>query len=280
MDRTTVRPRPLGTRYLDVMIHAYFDDSGDSLGADFAVCGGIFGNAEDSVRLNNQWRQATKLLKQPFRSTDCECQHGQFGTWSKAACDDLMAKLVGVLSNPDLRSNVIATSVPCQFYREVFPTADRNDPFRLALRHLLIGMARIARKKQDRVRCWFEKGSNNGAILSAYKDVSEYPFTVYTLRGRLAGLELGTKRIPQLQAADLIAREGFKAGANFGDRPFRKPLVRLWDHAGVVIWSKDSLVKLRDSGNPLSMDALDKLPDNAFMMDVTTTPFSESRKPI
>jgi len=262
------------------MIHGFFDDSADPKMEDFAVCGGIFADEANSFQLSKRWRKVTKNLREPFRSTNCECQQGQFKSWSKQQCDLLMSELVGILSDPNLRIGVIATSVPIPLYKETFPNSHRDDPYRLAIRHLLVGMARIARKKRDSVKCWFERGSNGGDIAKAFKEVSEYRFRDPLLQMRFSELDFGTKLIPQLQAADLVAREGFKVGANFGERPIRKPLERLWQHAGIVIWSKDYLTRLRDVGEPLSVESLDNMPDDTFMTDVRATPFSVSRRPI
>jgi hypothetical protein len=253
------------------MIHAFFDDSADSKMEEFSVCGGVFGAEFNLDVVDNLWFARTRELVKPFRSTECECQHGQFAKWSREACVELFSDLVGILAHPVLKVQVIATSVPIPEYREIFPGSDRNDPYRLAIRHVLIAMARIARKKNDRVKCWFERGPRDADIKAAHKDVSEFRFVNAGMQGRLAGLEFGDKSLPLLQAADLAAREGFKAHQNFGHRPFRKPLVRLWEQAGIVGWSREFLRRLRDAGDPLSIDAHSKMPDEAFMMEMRAT---------
>jgi hypothetical protein len=263
------------------MIQAYFDDSSDSNRAEFVAYGGIFGNAFDLDVAALQWTEATKMLDAPFRSTDCECGYGQFSSWSKSDRDTLMTKLVGLLCDPVFRIQQVGSVVPVSIYREVFPEAAPNDPSRLALRHLLIQMARIARKAgMQRVRARFEKGTNDADIRKAYEEVSDYRFVDISLRNRFANLSFGDKTVPQLQAADLVARESYKVNQNIGDRPFRKPLIRMWNQTGIVGWRRDYLELLKSYGEPLLMQSLEKLPDEAFMMQIIATPYSVTKLPI
>jgi hypothetical protein len=268
-------------RYHDVVINAYFDDSADANMQEYAVCGGIFGDPFLLSVVENLWYSRTMKLERPFRSTECECQKGQFKNWNKTLCNELIADLVSILANSTLQTQFISTSVPIKIYREIFPNSHRNDPYRLALRHVLIGISRVACKRKDIVKCFFEAGANNGDISKAHQDVSEYHFpNTPRLRGRLVSFRFGDKTSSLLQAADLVAREGFKVSQNMGVRPIRKPLLCLWDQSGMVIWSRDYLLKLRDLGHPLSMESLGKLPDEAFMMESIATPFSETKYPI
>jgi hypothetical protein len=262
------------------MIHAYFDDSSDSKRADLVACGGVFGDSFNMSVVENLWTQVTKTLKEPFRSTDCECGHGQFQEWDRKDCIDLMTKLVDILSDEKLQVQGVGSVVPVPLYQKVFPNSDPGDPYRLALRHLFMQMAHIARKKGQRVKTWFEKGSSDGDILRAYTDVSQCRFTDPLLRDRLTGLEFGDKMLPLLQAADLGAREAYKVSQNMGVRRLRKPLLRLWEQTGIVVWSLDSLQKLQSIGNPSSAETLKNLPADLFMMQVIATPWSEMRLPI
>lgn len=262
------------------MIHAYFDDTGDSDRAAFVGFGGVFGDPFNLSVVENLWCRATESLKEPFRSTDCECRKGQFRDWTKKASDDLLADLVSILCDETLQAQAVGNVVPVPLYREEFPKSHVRDPNRLALRHVFIQMARIARKKGDAVRCWFEGGSHDGDIRKAYEEVSKYRFSDYSLRNRLYGLKFGDKAVPLLQAADLLAREGYKAMGNMGKRPLRKPLLRMWAHSGFVGWGSEKMAMLRELGNPLALDALSKLPDDTFMMEVEATPYSEVRRPI
>jgi hypothetical protein len=262
------------------MIHAYFDDSSDSSRVEFVGCGGVFGEAFNMTVVENLWCRTTEKLKQPFHSTDCECGHGQFREWKKEARIDLMADLVGILCDEALQAHAVGNVVPVPLYRETFPDYHSNDPNRLALRHTFIQMARIARKKGDRVRCWFEKGSHEGDIVRAHEEVSTYRFADSSLRNRLSGLEFGNKTLPLLQAADLLAREGYKAMRNMGVRGLRKPLLRMWTHTGILGWGSENMKMLQGLGNPLALDTLSKLPDSSFMMEMEATPYSQIRRPI
>jgi hypothetical protein len=72
---------------------------------------------------------------------------------------------------------------------------------------------------------WFESGSNDGDVLRAYNDVQSFQFPSAMERERLAGLSFGDKTLIPLQAADLAARECFKAAVNRGKRSHTKTTV-------------------------------------------------------
>src|ERR1035441_3149004 len=112
------------------MIHAYFDDSGDSSKAEYVGCGGVFAEAFNLSVVENLWRRATENLKEPFRSTNCECRQGQFCDWTKQASNDLMAALVSILFDEALQAQAVGNMVPFPLYREVFPKAHARDPYR------------------------------------------------------------------------------------------------------------------------------------------------------
>lgn len=262
------------------MIHVYLDDSGDEKSQQFAVCGGILGEDLTLTFTEEFWRQEVKDLKKPFRSTECECQHGQFKTWKKSDCDSLMARLVGVLNRTGMEAGVIGTAVPIPLFQKIFPAAADTDPYELAARHLLFSMVKIARARKERVKVWFEGGSTDAQALRSYNAVRDFKFRNPSERNRLAGIAFGDKSMYALQAADLAARETYKACANLGKRPIRKPLLHLWGHAGIMGFSEGCLVALRDAGGPLSIAAIDQMGPECHMRNVESTPYSQKTSPI
>ncbi|MCU1249474.1 MAG: hypothetical protein JWQ49_2503 [Edaphobacter sp.] len=265
--------------YLNAVIHAYFDDSADPLMNEYAVCGGVLGEAFHMTVIENLWVRATRHLEQPFRSTDCECQKGQFEKWEKSDCNQLMQNLVDILcSKPPVAA--FATAVDIQLYREIFPNSHRDDPYRLALRHVLVGLVRLCRKNSHRAKCWFESGANDADILRAYNDVRDHVFLKVIERNQLAGISFGDKTLAPLQAADLAARESLKASQNRGIRKTRKPLSRMWNNAGMVELGQECLLKLRDKGGPFSMKALDELGSDCYMEEIRDNAFSRTALPV
>jgi len=263
---------------LQAMIHAYVDDSGDDRKQEYAVCGAVWGDVFTMKVCEAQWGHETSSLQKPFRSTDCECQQGQFKTWEKADCDNLMSRLVGVLL--DNRIALLGSTVDIQLFKKVFPDAKKDDPIRLATRHLLVSMSKIARHMNEHVHVWFESGPEDADILRAYNEVRSFQFPNPSERRRLSSLTFGDKTLLPLQAADFAARESFKAAQNFRKRPTRKPLSRLWGHAMMQCFDEECLRKLKAGGDPLSIGAINGMGTDCHPAMVEATPFSVKRIPI
>lgn len=279
--RTERGSRNAEERYLQAMIHAYIDDSGDALRREYAVCGGILGEAFMMTCSESLWATETKALSQPFRSTDCECQHGQFQKWEKPQCNELMVRLVDVLTHPSCMVGLFGTAVPIAKFKEMFPNSEKDDALRLAVRHTLIGLVRLCRRNNEQVKVWFESGPNDADMLRAYNDVRAFQFQNPAERNRLAGIAFGDKTLIPLQAADLAARECFKAATNRGKRPTRKSLKRLWGQSGMVELTDECLQKIQNSGNAtLSIRAVNEMGPTCFPRIVTATPTSSHIEPM
>jgi len=250
-----------GERFLQAMIHVYIDDSGDQRKTEYVTCGGILGEAFAVTVMESFWATETKHLAKPFRSTECECQQGQFKTWEKSKCDQLMASLVGILLEPSIRSGVFGVTIPIPLFDRVFPNRDKDDPLRLAVRHVLVNLCKLCRRYSERARVWFESGPNDADMLRAYNDVRDFRFPNTSERDRLAGVSFGNKTLIPLQAADLAARECYKAGANAGIRPIRKPLNRLWGQASFQLFGESCMLKLKEGNGPISIEAIDGMGD-------------------
>jgi hypothetical protein len=272
--------RNANERFLHAMIHAYLDDSGDEKRVQYAACGGVFGEDVTMTFTEAFWQAEVKDLKEPFRSTDCECQHGQFKTWKKKDCDALMGRLVGVLTRTGMQTAVLGTAVPVPLFREIFPDAQPDDAQRLAIRHVLVSLVKIARRRNERVKVWFESGPTDADALRAYNEVRAFNFPNVLERDRLAGIAFGDKTMYALQAADLAAREAFKAASNRGKRPRRKPLLRMWFQTGILEFSNTCLVRLRDAGGPLAISAIEGMGKGCHPHKIDTTPYSVRRTPV
>jgi hypothetical protein len=99
-----------------------------------------------------------------------------------------------------------ANSVPIKDFREIFPNARGNDPYQLAVMHVVIGMSRVARKSGERVKCWFERApvTLTSKVLSG---VLASIASMTHLNRRLDGLDSDDKSMPLLQAPDLAAEK-------------------------------------------------------------------------
>lgn len=233
-------------------LHAYFDDSSDERREHYMAVGGLIGVDEQFTDLDIYWSHETNGLKEPFHSTDCETQHGQFKKWSKRDCDSLMARLVQAIKKAGLQG--YGSVVPVQEYRKVFPGSREYDPYFLALRHTIINMAFIAAVKDGRPRavdvdikvCVEDSTTTAGRADRVYDELKRY--SGWTWGRSLAGFTRASKKLMALQAADLMAREAYKHMSNLGIRKTRLPVKALHDKTHFHLWTRETLQHLRDTG--------------------------------
>ena len=263
--------------HLHGMIHAYFDDSCDPNMKEYAACGGILGDSFNMTLTETTWNQATSHLKEPFRSTDCECQQGQFKDWSKEACNDLMDRLVTILMTEPIRCGILGVAVPIQLFHQIFPDMGRDAPYRFAVWHTVVSMIKVSRKHHQRCQLWFESGPRNGFALEAYSAAEACKFPAVADNNRLAKLAFGTKTMAPLQAADLAARESLKAALNHGKRPIRIPLRRLWGQAGIIVLAEKCLRQVKDAGGPFNMNALGTVGLDCYIREVLDNAYTKGR---
>lgn len=241
------------------ILHAYFDDSSDSKHQRFMAVGGLVGVDAQFTDLDIYWSHETNGLA-PFRSTECETQHGQFKNWSKRDCDSLMARLVSAIRKSHLLA--YGSVVPVDDYRQVFPNADEYDPYFLALRHTIINMAFVGsvrsdgtdKKNVDVKICVEDSDATSRRALRVYNELKA--FSGWTWGRSLAGFSTASKKLMALQGADLMAREAYKHADNLGVRKTRKPVKALHDKTHFHIWNRSTLEHLRDAGGPTNLNAL------------------------
>jgi hypothetical protein len=241
------------------MILSYFDDSSDERAARYVSIGGIVGSDELVPLFEQMWVRVTNHLAEPFRSTECECQHGQFKHVNKRDRDALMAKLVDLLTHQANLVGKLASVVPVPLYKEVFPNGAESDPLRLAVTHIIVQMANEGRQQNMPVKLCFEDSTKDRPLIErVYRELNR----LQSLRigGWLSEISFSGKRCPSLQAADLVAREAFKASDNLGTRPYRIPLKRMWDTSGFILWGRDGLESLKRNGWPSNLAAILTLP--------------------
>jgi hypothetical protein len=241
------------------MLFSYFDDSSDPRHQKYFAVGGLIGGERQWTQLHVPWAVATIDLAHPFRSTDCECQRGQFASWSKADCDALMDRLVTIIL--DLELHGFASVVPIADYKAVFPNADEYDPYYLAVRHTLINMAHLGQLYKEKwgiegMSCWLEDSdatsATTGRIYRELRKVKTWP----AAQSLAPSPNFDDKTLHQLQAADLVAREAFKHFLNFGQRPTRIPVKRMSNLLDFIAWDRATLEYLRDNGGPEDLEQL------------------------
>jgi hypothetical protein len=235
-----------------MLMEAYFDDSSDEKREKFYACGGLIGSPDQWDGFDMAWSSVTCDLEQPFRSADCEGGHEQFVKWSKPKRDDLMRRLTNVIYETGLHGYV--SIVPVPKYKRVFSDAGEHDPFLLALRQTVMNTAYIAETLKEDIKLWFEKGNTDAAILRVYNSIAD--FKDWKPTRRLSAISFDNKKLRPLQAADLIAREGFKHITNLGIRKIRKPAMKLTGTVYFHLWGSDSLQFLADHGGPDNLGLL------------------------
>ncbi len=261
-------------------IRAYLDDSGDSKRDKHVACGGIAGSSDMLPFFEVLWEREVEGLSEPFRSTECECQQGQFKAWTKPECDALITRLVDLMASPINYVGLIGTAVSVEAYHDIFPGSTIGDPYRFTLLHVLINLGRMARRIGLNAEVCFEEGTSNADVTRTYEAVRNFTFPRPDERGRLVGLSFGTKNTIPLQAADFAARECFKAAINRGVRRPRIPIMRMWNFSGMAELGVECLTKLKALGSPLDVAVVNALGSECFMEYVKDNEFSINREPV
>jgi hypothetical protein len=252
---------------MHAVIVTYFDESGDDKREAHVAVGGIIAHEWLLKMFEVNWIKETADLKEPFRATDCECQHGQFKDWDKPECDDLMRRLVVTLSGAGNRQASVGCygfDVPVKAYREVFAA---SDPMRLAIAHTIVEMARLARRHNEKIKLWFEDGPFHTMTYQIYRDLKALESRRSDERSRLYGISFDEKTLIPLQAADLVARESYKIMANRGKRNLRKPVLGVWDRLGMGCYTKEAFETLKTKGWPDNLEAVVSLPDTCYLRE-------------
>jgi hypothetical protein len=217
----------------------------------YCASGGLIGSAEQWDIFLALWSHETQTLKEPFRSTDCESQLGQFKDWTILKCNDLMARLITVIQKARLSG--FASIVPVDAYKEAFPSCREQDAYLLTIPHTIMNMAYTADLIGRDVNLWFENGpftSTISGLFTLIKKVDWKPIR------RIGAIAFDSKHLRPLQSADLVARESFKHMVNLGVRPTRIPVRRLQNKLCFLVWTRETLQYLARNGGPGNLDLL------------------------
>ena len=241
------------------MIVSYFDDSSDPRHEHYFASGGLIAGDHQWKNFHVPWAVATIDLQEPFRSSECECQHGQFRSWSKESCNKLMDKLVGVICEQQFHG--YASIVPIDEYKAVFPDCAEYDAYYLSVKHTIINMAEIGHHERKRygfggTQCWFEHSETTSGTTRVIYDQLRAVVTWEQGKSLDSDVHFHDKTLSQLQAADLVAREAFKHFLNQGKRKTRIPLQRMGELLNFTVWRRPQLEYLRDNGGPNNLELL------------------------
>lgn len=243
------------------VVRGYFDDSGDGKHERFASIGGIIGHPRAWEIFDSRWSVATYDLPGPFHATDCDSNppKGIFKGWTKDRADTLMASLVKII--PEAKLMCFGSIVPVPLYRKIFPGSKEDDPYLLAVRHMIVNMAMIGSEiagsfaEADGVKIWCEDDRDTSAeairIYQALKHLDGWEDGKY-----LKGFAVASKELNAIQGADLIAREAFKHIDNLGLRRMRRPVRKLRDSATFHVWDEACLAYLKANGGPTNLRLL------------------------
>ena len=234
-----------------MLLECYFDDSSDPRREKYYACGGLLGDQDQWDFFEAAWSHETHGLREPFRSTDCECGHGQFSNWPKSKRDDLMARLVNIIC--EFRLYGFASIVPIAEFNRAFPSLDKKEAFSLAATQVIFNICHVADRNDMNADFWFEEGQQDGIILRIRDSIRALNWKPAR---RLRAVHFDTKRLRALQSADLIARESFKHMDNLGTRPMRIPVCKLSEILFFMLWTDGSLQHLAASGWPENLQPL------------------------
>ncbi len=229
-----------------VLFDFYMDESSDDKRKRYFAVGGLNTVEQQWNRFELLWFSRTHKLKKPFRSVDCECQHDQFSSWTKKDCDQLMADLVGLIDDHELGGLVWVVPIP--EYAQITREKGKYDPYFFVLKCMIVQSTILAHAFGSGVRYFIEE--NKATVKRAkrlyehVKGIKNWPPTQ-----RMRNVKFSGKQLVGLQAADLIAREGFKFMDNRGTgRKIRKPVTRLERRITINCWTKEALEDYRDMG--------------------------------
>src|SRR5258708_35268153 len=102
--------------------------------------------------------------------------------------------------------------------------------------------------------CFEDNPATTPTTLRIYNELKATPNWMPALH--LYGISFDSKKLCPLQASDLVAREAFKHIDNRGVRRTRIPMKRLSERSAFILWNREALVHLRDSGGPANSKLL------------------------
>ena len=213
---------------------AYLDESGTHPESEFVVVAGFVSNASEWEALSEEWMKALTEWGIPmFHMTDFESRKGDFVSWGDEERKERLNRLLELINRYTFSN--ISFAVQKQSFDEILSDKAKKlcgDAYGLAAIGCWNTLAN--RAKDPTVDGWIDyvmesgcKGS--GALLGIYGAESKDP--QWLNETRISSLDFRDKLLfPPLQAADILAYEGYKhiqRQLGTETRPTRYPLKQL-----------------------------------------------------
>jgi hypothetical protein len=165
---------------LIAMFNAFLDDSGDPKRERYAAVGGLVASARHWGTFELAWANETYELKEPFRSTECECQKGQFSTWKKSDCDNLMKRLVDTIY--EYRITGWGAVVDIGAFKAAFPNSREYDPYFTGVKFTIGILAGAADYLGEDLHLWFEESQTTQRKVALRQNPTRPPFQAAFLK--------------------------------------------------------------------------------------------------
>jgi len=219
-------------RWLAVFI-AYFDESGHHTAGVLNVAG-IVARERKWRRFERDWSRALRThgIKGVFRMSQYENRQGEFADLTAHQRASLIRDLAAVF-NTTVEFGVNYGLV-MQAFQDVIASyagPEASNPYEWIFQTCLEDIAAYARPKNERVACVFEDNElTRGRLTQRYSEFIQAQ-NFDDVFGTLTFSPKGAGSLLPLQAADMLAYEGYKQVTNQvvtpSERPMRKLLVSL-----------------------------------------------------
>jgi hypothetical protein len=102
-----------GAQGVACFLEAYVNARGTHQDSPVLSVAGYLFDAEQARAFDLEWREALRNagIQGPFRMYECVYQQGEFGTWPRARCDQLVRELVGIIKTRMMGGVAIVAAV-------------------------------------------------------------------------------------------------------------------------------------------------------------------------
>jgi hypothetical protein len=194
------------------VLKAFFDDSGTHDSADVSVMGGLIAHEDEWAVLETEWARALGELKlRKMQMSSCERGWKQFKEWNRDERERAIARFGAIIEKMNARMLMAAVSRDC--WNAVAPHTRLGEAFaepidfcfNACMRHALESKRRSAKARELVVvtfDCREESVDHWRSLARSYE--RRYP-------DRVASFAFSSmEKVLSLQAADMIAYEGFR----------------------------------------------------------------------
>lgn len=205
-------------KWLAVFI-AYFDDSGHPSDSVAMSVGGVIAKASSWEKFEVKWsKRLRRAKKSAFHATDYECRRGEFTDWDNDKRISFIHDLAAIVKNTvacGVTSSVVMADwfavMPAKFERSEFVA--KKGAYLLLFQLCIESLVKHAGiPRTETVSCVFDENQFvRGALAEHYSSLKRD----LGLEDKLGSLTFGNgKKFLPLQAADMMAYEGFKHTKN------------------------------------------------------------------